>query len=120
MCNALFDIRQKVKDETLRDLGLTKGTMSLIWLGRAETDYCPSTRIVSTGGRRRHLTMIALLGGGPPQAVATGTAPFTVTASRPRCQPNLGIASGTTGISLILVTPDAERDAPFLACPGAT
>jgi len=91
MCNALFDIQAEVKDETLLDLGLTKGTMSLI--GESEQkQIVPSiyTHIVNTGSDE-HGTIYR-----------DGLAAQGV-------QPNLGIADGTTGISLILVTPDAER-----------
>ena len=117
MCNALFDIQAEVKDETLRDLGLSKGTMSLISEDE-QKQIVPSiyTHIVNTeaGGSGANTTIgIALLGGRACYTSRVGSDEhgtiYRDGLAAQGVQPNLSIANGTTGISLILVTPDAER-----------
>lgn len=117
MCNALFDIQAEVKDETLRDLGLTKGTMSLIGSDE-QKQIVPRiyTHIVNTeagGSGANTMIGVALLGGRACYTSRVGNDEhgtiYRDGLAAQGVQPNLGIASGTTGISLILVTPDAER-----------
>lgn len=117
MCNALFDIQAEVKDETLRDLGLSKGTMSLISEDE-QKQIVPSiyTQIVNTeaGGSGANTTIgVALLGGRACYTSRVGSDEhgtiYRDGLAAQGVQPNLSIADGTTGISLILVTPDAER-----------
>jgi len=117
MCNALFDIQAEVKDETLQDLGLTKGTMSLI----GEDDQkqiVPRiyTHIVNTeaGGSGANTTIgVALLGGRACYTSRVGSDEhgtiYRDGLAAQGVKPNLGMVDGTTGISLILVTPDAQR-----------
>ena len=117
MCNALFDIQAEVKDETLQDLGLTKGTMSLI-SSDEQKQIVPRiyTHIVNTeagGSGANTMIGVALLGGRTCYTSRVGNDEhgtiYRDGLAAQGVQPNLGIASGTTGISLILVTPDAER-----------
>ncbi|MBC8101786.1 MAG: adenosine kinase [Cytophagales bacterium] len=117
MCNALFDIQAEVKDETLTALSLSKGGMML--LSEAEQRaIVPEVyaHIVNTGagGSGANTAMgVAQLGGtacftsrvGPDEhgiGYRNGLAAEGV-------QPNLGVGDGDTGISLILITPDAQR-----------
>jgi len=117
MCNALFDIQAEVGDETLGELGLAKGTMALIDEDE-QRRIVPRiyTHIVNTeaGGSGAN-TMIGL-------ALLGGTACYTSRVGNDEhgegyrdglqakgVKPNLGMADGTTGICLVLVTPDAER-----------
>ena len=117
MCNALFDIQAEVKDETLGDLGLTKGTMSLI--GEPEQkEIVPRiyTHIVNTeagGSGANTMIGVALLGGRACYTSRVGNDEhgtiYRDGLAAQGVQPNLGMTDGTTGISLILVTPDADR-----------
>jgi sugar/nucleoside kinase (ribokinase family) len=117
MCNALFDIQAEVKDETLRDLGLTKGTMSLISEDE-QRQIVPRiyTHIVNTeagGSGANTMIGIALLGGRTCYTSRVGNDEhgtiYRDGLAAQNVQPNVGMVDGTTGISLILVTPDAER-----------
>ncbi len=117
MCNALFDIQAEVKDETLRDLGLTKGTMSLISEDE-QRQIVPRiyTHIVNTeagGSGANTMIGVALLGGQTCYTSRVGSDEhgtiYRDGLAAQNVQPNLGMVDGTTGISLILVTPDAER-----------
>ena len=117
MCNALFDIQAEVNDETLQDLGLTKGTMSLIGSDEQQ-QIVPRiyTHIVNTeagGSGANTMIGIALLGGQTCYTSRVGSDDhgtiYRDGLAAQGVQPNLGIADGTTGISLTLVTPDANR-----------
>ena len=117
MCNALFDIQAEVPEKTLADLNLAKGSMLLL-SHEEQQQIVPRvyTDIVNTeagGSGANTMIGVALLG---------GTACYTSRVGRDEhgvmyksgleiqgVKPNLGMADGTTGISLILVTPDAER-----------
>lgn len=117
MCNALFDIQAEVKDEILGDLSLTKGTMSLI--GEDEQrQIVPRiyTHIVNTeagGSGANTMIGVALLGGRTCYTSRVGSDEhgtiYRDGLAAQGVKPNLGVVDGTTGISLILVTPDAER-----------
>lgn len=117
MCNALFDIQAEVKDDVLQDLGLSKGTMSLIDEDE-QRQIVPRiyTHIVNTeagGSGANTMIGIALLGGQTCYTSRVGSDEHGTIYRNglvaQGVQPNLGIVDGTTGISLILVTPDAER-----------
>lgn len=117
MCNALFDIQAEVGDETLAGLNLSKGTMALLSQDE-QRQIVPQVygRIVHTeagGSGANTMIGVALLG---------GTACYTSRVGRDEhgrmykqglaaqgVQPNLGEADGDTGISLILISPDAQR-----------
>lgn len=117
MCNALFDIQAEVKEETLQELGLTKGTMSLLDESE-QKQIVPRiyTHIVNTeagGSGANTMIGIALLGGKTCYTSRVGNDEhgtiYRDGLAAQGVQPNLGMVDGTTGISLILVTPDAER-----------
>ena len=117
MCNALFDIQAEVDDETLKALSLTKGTMSLIE-EEQQRQIVPQvyTQIVNTeagGSGANTMIGVALLGGQACYTSRVGRDEHGNLYGRGLLEkgvkPNLGAAEGTTGISLILVTPDAER-----------
>jgi sugar/nucleoside kinase (ribokinase family) len=117
MCNALFDLQAEVRDETLADLELSKGTMSLI--GEDEQKAIVPriyTHIVNTeagGSGANTMIGIAQLGGTACYTSRVGNdehgTMYRDGLAAQGVQPNLGMTNGTTGISLILVTPDAER-----------
>lgn len=117
MCNALFDIQAEVADPVLSEVGLAKGSMTLLSEDE-QRRIVPRVydSIVNTeagGSGANTMIGIALLG---------GTACYTSRVGRDEhgrmyraglaskgVQPNLGEGDGNTGISLILVSPDAER-----------
>lgn len=123
MCNALFDIQAEVSDDMLADLSLAKGGMMLLSHDEQQA-IVPRvyTRIVNTaagGSGANTMSALALLGAKPcftsrvahdehGRMYRDGLADKGV-------KPNLGVAGGEdagegqTGISLILVTPDAQR-----------
>lgn len=117
MCNALFDIQAEVADTFLREIGLAPGTMRLVSEEEQRHLYGKvREQIVNTeaGGSGAN-TMIGI-------AQLGGTACFTSRVGRDRhgdlyakslrdlgVQPNLGLSAGDTGVSLITISPDAER-----------
>ena len=117
MCNALYDLQAEVHDSVLDELGLDKGSMMLIDEER-QREIVPKiyTHLVNTesGGSGAN-TMFGV-------AVLGGTACFTSRVgddehadlyreglAKKGVKPNLGVGNGDTGISLIMVTPDAQR-----------
>lgn len=117
MCNALFDLQAEVSDETLAALSLAKGGMMLI-SEEQQREMVP--RIYE------HIVNAAAGGSGANTMIGVaqfgGTASFTSrvgldehgemyrnSLSDTGVRPNLGIGGGDTGISLILITPDAQR-----------
>jgi sugar/nucleoside kinase (ribokinase family) len=117
MCNALFDIQAEVSDEVLTALSLAKGSMMLL-SEEEQRAIVPEiyAHIVNTGagGSGANTTIgVTQLGGtacftsrvGPDEhgiSYRNGLAVEGI-------QPNLGVGDGETGISLILITPDAQR-----------
>lgn len=117
MCNALFDIQAEVHDETLAELALPKGTMLLLE-EKQQRQIVPRiyTQIVNTeagGSGANTMIGIALLGGRACYTSRVGNDEhgdlYRQGLEAKGVQPNLSIGEGETGISLILVTPDAER-----------
>ncbi len=117
MCNALYDLQAEITDDLLREIGLEKGSMQLL-SHEEQQAIVPRvyTHLVNTesgGSGANTASGIALLG---------GTAAFTSRvgddehaelyreglASR-GVRPLLGQAEGATGVSLVLVSPDAQR-----------
>jgi sugar/nucleoside kinase (ribokinase family) len=117
MCNALYDLQAEVAEPVLTELSLTKGGMFL--LSHAEQRAIVPrvyTDVVNTqaGGSGANTAIgVALLG---------GTAAFTSRVGADEhgrlyreglaaagVKPNLATGDGDTGVSLILVTPDAQR-----------
>lgn len=117
MCNALYDIQAEVSDEILAELKLEKGSMILLSEEQQQA-IVPRvyTHIVHTeaGGSGANTAFgVALLGG---TACYTSRVGDDEHAGRYRAglgergvKPNLGTGTGATGVSLILVTPDAQR-----------
>lgn len=117
MCNALYDIQAEVNDEILAELALEKGSMILLSEEQQQA-IVPRvyTHIVHTeaGGSGANTAFgVALLGG---TACYTSRVGDDEHADRYRAglgergvKPNLGTGTGATGVSLILVTPDAQR-----------
>jgi len=117
MCNALYDIQAEVGEAKLADLKLDKGAMMLL-SDDEQKAIVPSvyTDIVNTeagGSGANTMIGIALLG---------GTACYTSRVGRDEhgrmyreglaaqsVKANLGEGDGATGVSLIMVTPDAQR-----------
>ncbi len=117
MCNALFDIQAEVGEKTLADLNLAKGSMLLL-SHEEQQQIVPRvyTDIVNTeagGSGANTMIGVALLGGTACYTSRVGRdehgAMYKDGLAAHGVKPNLGMADGTTGISLILVTPDAER-----------
>jgi sugar/nucleoside kinase (ribokinase family) len=134
MCNALFDIQAEISDEQLTELSLPKGAMLLLDLPQQQA-IVPRvyTEIVNTaagGSGANTMATLALLGG--KACYTSRIAPdehgrmYREGLAKNGVQPNLGghdgnanlnAATGTTGdgekeqtgISLILITPDAQR-----------
>ncbi len=117
MCNALYDIQAEVSEVKLADLKLDKGAMMLL-SDDEQKAIVPSvyTDIVNTeagGSGANTMIGVALLG---------GTACYTSRVGRDEhgrlyreglaaksVKANLGEGDGATGVSLIMVTPDAQR-----------
>src|SRR5688500_357833 len=117
MCNALFDIQAEVKDEELSELSLTKGAMMLI-SEEEQRAIVPRvyTQIVNTeagGSGANTMIGVALLGGTACYTSRVGDDEhgglYRDGLADKGVKPNLGVGAGETGISLILVTPDAQR-----------
>jgi sugar/nucleoside kinase (ribokinase family) len=117
MCNALFDIQAEVTDEVLGALSLGKGGMTLISEDEQRA-IIPRvyTAIVNTeagGSGANTMLGIAQLGGTACYTSRVGRDEhgrmYRDGLARQGVKPNLGNGSGETGISLILVTPDAQR-----------
>ena len=117
MCNPLYDIQAEVPETVLTELNYEKGGMYLI---DAEQQAALTakiyTHIVNTeagGSGANTMIGIALLGG---TACYTGklgndehAALYTEGLNAKKVQSLAAQGQGTTGISVILVTPDAQR-----------
>jgi sugar/nucleoside kinase (ribokinase family) len=126
MCNPLFDLQSEVSDETLTALGYQKGSMSLISSDEQKAVisqvYSSIVNAESGGSGANSMMMIALLGG---RACYTGCVGDDEHAGLYRkgledwgVKSNLGEVSGDTGVSAVLITPDAERT--MLTCLGSS
>ncbi|MDX1934576.1 MAG: adenosine kinase [Capsulimonadales bacterium] len=117
MCNALFDIQAEVSDETLSELSLAKGNMMLI-SEEEQRNIVPRIydRIVNTesgGSGANTMIGLALLGASTVYTSRVGSDEhgrlYRDGLVRQGVKANLGAGHGDTGISLILITPDAQR-----------
>lgn len=117
MCNALVDVQAKVDEAIIQELGLQKGGMFLIdELQRCFLIEHLAERVVhSEAGGSGANTMIgvALLGG---KACYTSKVAddeygrlYRRSLSDKGVKPNLAVGDGSTGVSFILLTPDAQR-----------
>lgn len=117
MCNALVDLQAEVDDQTLEELRLAKGSMSL--LDRAQYEAllpCVVESIVNIeagGSGANTMSGVSLLGGRACYTSRVGSDEYGDLYRRSLLtrdvQPNLGTCEGRTGTSLILITPDAQR-----------
>ena len=117
MCNALYDIQAEVQDSVLAELGLEKGSMMLLDEAQQQA-IVPRiyTHIVNTesgGSGANTMFGVALLGGTACYTSRVGNDEhgqlYREGLAGKGVKPNLGAGEGATGISLILVTPDAQR-----------
>ncbi len=117
MCNALYDIQAEVHDEILTELELEKGSMVLL-SEEQQAAIVPRvyTHIVHTesGGSGANTAFgVALLGGTACYTSRVGDDEhadlYREGLAARGVKPNLGSGTGATGVSLILVTPDAQR-----------
>ena len=117
MCNALYDIQAEVTDSSLAELSLDKGGMMLI-SQEEQRAIVPRIygEIVNTeagGSGANTMIGIAQLGGTACYTSRTGTdehgKSYRDGLEKLGVKANLGNGTGDTGISLILVTPDAQR-----------
>ena len=117
MCNALFDIQAEVDDDVLGELKLPKGTMMLL-SEEEQRAIVPRvyTHIVNTeagGSGANTMIGLALLGATACYTSRVGDDEhgqmYRDGLAQQGVRPNLGVGTGETGISLILITPDAQR-----------
>ncbi len=117
MCNALYDLQAEVDDAVLDELGLQKGSMTLIDEDQ-QRRIVPRiyTHLVNTesgGSGANTMFGVALLGGTSCYTSRVGIDEhadlYRKGLAGRGVKPNLGVGAGATGISLVLVTPDAQR-----------
>lgn len=117
MCNALFDLQAEVREEVLAELNLEKGGMFLLE-EEQQRQIIPRiyTEIVNTesgGSGANTMIGVALLGGTACYTSRVGNDEhgnlYRAGLQEKGVRPNLGVGDGQTGISLILITPDAQR-----------
>jgi hypothetical protein len=117
MCNALFDLQVEVEDEQLKDLGYAKGGMFLI--GPEQQSALISTvreSVVNTapgGSGANSVYAVNQLGG---KAVFTSHVADDDFGAKYRngledlgVKANLGVGGASTGVCVVLITPDSER-----------
>jgi sugar/nucleoside kinase (ribokinase family) len=117
MCNALVDLQAQADEALLMRLGLEKGGMFLIDEARRQEllQHLSGCVIHSEAGGSGANTMIgvALLGGTAcyTSKVADDEhgAIYRRSLSDKGVKPNLAVGAGSTGVSFILLTPDAQR-----------
>jgi sugar/nucleoside kinase (ribokinase family) len=117
MCNALVDLEARVEEAVLEQFRLQKGGMFLIDEAQRQTlvQQLSGQIIHSEAGGSGANTMIgvALLGGTAcyTSKVADDEhgAIYRRSLSEKGVKPNLAIGEGNTGVSFILLTPDAQR-----------
>ena len=117
MCNALVDVQAKVDASIIQELGLQKGGMFLIDERQRQylIQYLAERVVHSEAGGSGANTMIgvSLLGG---KACYTSKVAddeygrlYRRSLSEKSVKPNLAVGEGSTGVSFILLTPDAQR-----------
>ncbi|MCS6948912.1 MAG: adenosine kinase [Armatimonadota bacterium] len=117
MCNALVDIQARVEDSFIAELGLQKGGMFLIDEAQKSllAERLADHMIHSEAGGSGANTMIgvALLGGKACYTSKVGDDEngelYRRSLHKKGVKPNLALGEGSTGISCILLTPDAQR-----------
>jgi len=125
MCNPLYDLQAVVTDELIQELGLEKGGMFLVDEAR-QSEIVPAiySNVVLTaagGSGANSMTGVSLLGGKACYAGRVGNdnhaALYEQGLIDKGVASSLGRGDGTTGICLVLVTPDTQRTmCTFLGC----
>jgi len=117
LCNALFDIQAEVQEDVLNALGIQKGGMFLL-SEEQQREIVPHiyTSIVHTeagGSGANTMIGISLLGGRACYTSRVGNDEhgdlYRQGLEEKGVTPHLAVGEGETGISLILITPDAQR-----------
>lgn len=117
MCNALYDIQAEVTEDVFDELGIQKGGMFLIE-EEAQRQIVSRiyTHIVNTesgGSGANTMIGVALLGGRTCFTSRVGNDEhadlYREGLSSKGVDPKMGTGEGDTGISVILITPDAQR-----------
>ncbi len=117
MCNALYDLQAEVDDSVLAEVGFAKGGMFLIdeetQRGIVSKIYTHIVHSEAGGSGANTMLGIALLGGKAAYTSRVGPDEHGIlyreSLAGKGVHPFLGVGHGDTGISLILVTPDAQR-----------
>lgn len=117
MCNALYDIQAEVDEGLLKEIGFAKGGMFLIDEERqreiVSRIYTHIVHSEAGGSGANTMLGLSLLGGRSCYTSRVGPDEhgrlYRESLASKGVQPNLAIGQGDTGISLILITPDAER-----------
>jgi len=117
MCNALFDIQAEVTDSVLDAHALGKGGMMLISEEeqRALVPQVYHAIVNAAAGGSGANTMIGIAQLGGTACFTSRVGPdehgrlYRASLADQGVQPNLSPGEGDTGISLILITPDAQR-----------
>jgi len=125
MCNALYDIQAEVGDEVLQELEVQKGAMILLEEEQQRRIvpriYKHIVNTESGGSGANTMFGVALLGGSACYTSRVGrdehASLYRAGLASRGVKPNLAEDDGSTGVSLILVTPDAERTmCTYLGC----
>ena len=117
MCNPLYDIQAEVTDGLLQEIGFQKGGMFLIGLDEQEAlvgHITPYIVNATSGGSGANTSIgLAMLGAQACYAGKIGNdvhgALYTEKLQEKKVAVSVGQGEGTTGICVVLVTPDAER-----------
>src|SRR5471030_1438318 len=125
MCNPLYDLQASVSDELIGQLGLEKGGMFLVDEAR-QKEIVPaiySDLVLSApgGSGANSMTGLSMLGGKACFAGRVGNDEhahlYKNGLLHQGVESSLGHGEGTTGICLVLVTPDTQRTmCTFLGC----
>jgi len=117
MCNPLYDIQAEVSDKLLGETGMEKGSMSLIDEEEQRTLVAKTYEYIvnseSGGSGANTMIGLALFGGKGCYAGKIGNDEHgTLYAAKLRekhVTVSVRAGEGTTGICVVLITPDAER-----------
>lgn len=117
MCNPLYDIQAEIPETLLNELGYVKGSMSLIdeeqQRALVSRIYDHIVNAEAGGSGANTMIGVAMLGGKTCYAGKIGNDEHGTLYREGLRQKQVTVSAaqgdGTTGISVILVTPDAER-----------
>ena len=117
MCNALYDIQAEISDTLLKELDIEKGGMFLIDEAQQQAlvsrVYEHIVHAESGGSGANTMIGLSLLGGSGCYTSKIGNDEhgtlYTDDLRKKQIQVCTAAGEGTTGICLVLITPDAER-----------